>query len=216
MKEKIQRTFVREEAYLQLRNSIIEGSLKPGEQLRDKELAEKLGVSRTPIREALLRLEDEGLVQTKPNCSTLVSPLDFQSASHLYAIVSSLEQLALTQAFPSIRTDHIEAMERANQHFLHALQTRHLLSALNGDYDFHCVYIKLSHNKELEQILLRLKQKLKRLDIYYYEHVPNANSSHDEHTHIIDALKHNDLAQALRAVENNWKESSKRINSLNN
>lgn len=75
MEGKIQRTFVRQEAYVKLRNWILDGTLSPGAQLRDKELAEQLGVSRTPIREALLRLEDEGLVKTKPNRSTLVCSL---------------------------------------------------------------------------------------------------------------------------------------------
>ena len=91
MESKIQRTFVRQEAYAKLRDWILEGTLAPGAQLRDKELAEQLGVSRTPIREALLRLEGEGLVKTKPNCSTLVTPIDFQHAFHLYSIVWTLE-----------------------------------------------------------------------------------------------------------------------------
>jgi DNA-binding GntR family transcriptional regulator len=85
MQNKIQRTFVRQEAYVKLRNWILDGTLAPGEQLRDKELAKQLGVSRTPVREALLRLEDEGLVKTKPNSSTLVSSIDFHDAFHLYS-----------------------------------------------------------------------------------------------------------------------------------
>ena len=77
MEKKIQRKFVKEEAYTKIRNWILEGILKPGSKLKDKDLALQLGVSRTPIREALLRLEDEGFVQTKPNSSTLVSSVDF-------------------------------------------------------------------------------------------------------------------------------------------
>src|SRR5579872_1685527 len=110
MKNKIQRTFVRQEAYAKLRNWILDGTLAPGSQLRDKELAVELGVSRTPIREALLRLEDEGLVKTKPNSSTLVSSIDFHNAFHHYSIVWTLEALALSQAFGSIRDEHIQQM----------------------------------------------------------------------------------------------------------
>ena len=91
-------------------------------QVRDKELAEQLGVSRTPIREALLRLEDEGLVQTKPNRSTLVSSIDFHSAFHLYSIVWTLERLALTQAFGSITDLHIQSMIEANERFLQKMK----------------------------------------------------------------------------------------------
>ena len=82
MVDKIERTFVRKEAYVKLRNWILDGTLAPGAKLRDKELAEQLGVSRTPIREALLRLEDEGFVKAKPNRSTHVSSIDFHNAFH--------------------------------------------------------------------------------------------------------------------------------------
>ena len=77
MEGKIQRTFVRQEAYLEVSQLDSRWDFAPGMQLRDKELAVQLGVSRTPIREALLRLEDEGLVQTKPNRSTLSAQSTF-------------------------------------------------------------------------------------------------------------------------------------------
>lgn len=212
MEGKIQRTFVRQEAYLKLRNWILDGTLSPGMQLRDKELAEQLGVSRTPIREALLRLEDEGLVKTKPNRSTLVSTVDFHDAFHLYSIVWTLERLALSQAFGSITDDHIQAMIEANERFLQKMKMRDRLSALDADNDFHSVYVKLSQNTELEKIISEIKHKLKRLDLYYFEKIKNASLSYEEHGQIIDALKQKDLSLAISAVENNWKSSFSRFN----
>lgn len=211
MEEKIKRTFVREEAYLKLRNWILEGTLAPGTLLRDKELALQLGVSRTPIREALLRLEDEGLVQTKPNRSTHVSTIDFHSAFHLYSIVWTLERLALNQAFGSITNDHIQTMAEANERFLQNMKNRNRLAALDADNDFHSVYVKLSQNKELEKIISEIKHKLKRLDLYYFEKVKNAVLSYEEHLQIIEALKQKDLALAINAVEHNWKNSFSRF-----
>ncbi len=212
MKGKIQRTFVREEAYLKLRDWILEGTLAPGKQLRDKELAEQLGVSRTPIREALLRLEDEGLVQTKPNRSTLVSSIDFHNAFHLYSIVWTLERLALSQAFGSITDEHIQMMTEANERFLQKMKIRDRLAAVEADTDFHSVYVKLSQNTELEKIITELKTKLKRLDLYYFEKIKNAALSYEEHQQIIEALKQKDLSQAIKAVEHNWKSSFSRFN----
>ena len=211
MGEKIQRTFVRQEAYLKIRNWILDGTLVPGAQVRDKELAEQLGVSRTPIREALLRLEDEGLVQTKPNRSTLVSSIDFHSAFHLYSIVWTLEKLALTQAFGSISESHIQKMAEANENFLQKMNSRNRIAALDADYDFHSVYIRLSANKELEKIISELKQKLKRLDLYYFDKIKDAALSYEEHAQIIEAIKDKDLNLALNAVENNWKNSFSRF-----
>lgn len=211
METKIQRTFVREEAYAKLRNWILDGTLSPGAQLRDKELAGKLGVSRTPIREALLRLEDEGLVKTKPNRSTHVSSVDFHNAYHLYSIVWTLERLALNQAFGSITDEHIQQMIEANERFLQKMKAKDRFAALEADYDFHLVYIKLSQNLELEKIISEIKFKLKRLDLYYFDKIKNALLSFDEHKQIIEALKQRNLLLAMEAIEHNWKNSFNRF-----
>ncbi|MCB1109918.1 MAG: GntR family transcriptional regulator [Chlamydiia bacterium] len=212
METKIQRTFIRQEAYLKLRNWILDGTLAPGVKLRDKELAVQLGVSRTPIREALLRLEDEGLVQTKPNRSTHVSSIDFHNAFHLYSIVWTLERLALTQSFGAIKEQHIQTMEDANQRFLQHMKARNRLSALEADHDFHSAYVELSDNQELKKIISELKNKLKRLDLYYFDKIKDATLSYGEHQQIIEAFKQKDLSQALAAVENNWRNSFSRFN----
>ncbi|QHZ51915.1 GntR family transcriptional regulator [Paenibacillus larvae] len=211
--EKLQRTFVREEAYYILRNWIVEGKLKPEQKLRDKDLAEQLGVSRTPIREALLRLEDEGLVQTQPNRATFVAPIDFHNVHHLYSIMWTLEQLALEQAFEYIKDEHIEAMAEANQRLFQALKDGERLLALEADSDFHSVYIVLSHNDELQRILSSIKQKLKRLELFYFEKAQDAHLSWEEHQRIIDTLRQRDLRQALDAIKYNWTSSFSRIQS---
>lgn len=211
MESKIQRTFVRQEAYTKLLDWILDGTLAPGTKLRDKELAEQLGVSRTPIREALLRLENEGLVVTKPNSSTLVSSIDFHNAFHLYSIVWILECLALTQAFKSITDEHIQYMIEINESFLQKMKSKDRFSALAADYDFHHIYIKLSQNEEIERIISEIKTKLKRLDLYYFDKIKNAVLSYDEHKKIIEALRHRNLSLALEAVEHNWKNSFDRF-----
>lgn len=209
---KITRTFVREEAYVKLRNWILDGTFAPGMQLRDKELAAQLGVSRTPIREALLRLEDKGLVQTKPNRSTTVTTIDFHSAFHLYSIVWTLEKLALSQAFGSITEEHIRSMHEINERFLKKMKARDRIAALDADSEFHSVYVKLSQNQELEQIINGIKNKLRRLDLYYFDKIKDASLSYEEHKAIIEALKEKDLSKAVNAVENNWKTSFSRFN----
>lgn len=212
MQEKIQRSFVRHEAYIKLRNWILDGTLAPGVQLRDKELARQLGVSRTPIREALLRLEDEGLINTKPNSRTSVSSLDFHDAFHLYSIVWTLEALALKQAVGSIQEEQIQTMVAANERLLKGMQAKDRHSALDADQEFHAVYISLSANKELIKILSEIKLKLRRLDLYYFDKVKNATLSYEEHQQIIIALKQKDVDRAINAVEQNWKNSFFRFN----
>lgn len=208
--KKLERTFVRDEAYLLLRDKIVDGILKPGEKLRDKELAEQLGVSRTPIREALLKLENEGFVETKPNCSTQVSPIDFQNALNLYTLVWTLEQAALRQAFP-LSPKQIEEMVQANDKFSKALQKNDKPGAFLADNDFHAVYVRTSGNEELQTILSGLKLKLKRLEFYYYTKVKKAHTSYEEHLEIIEALRERNLVRALQAIEANWRESLRRM-----
>jgi len=211
---KLQRTFVREEAYALLLSWIVEGKLEPGKKLRDKDLAEQLGVSRTPIREALLRLEDDGLVQTRANSATLVSPIDLENVFQLYSVVWSLEKLALEQAFPHLTPDHIGEMDKCNRKLKESLEKNNRLAAVKADNDFHAVYIDLSGNAELRQILLSVKQKLTRIELYYFEKARDAKFSIKEHQAIIAALKKKDLAAALNAVESNWKSSLTRIKTV--
>lgn len=208
---KIQRTFVRDEAYLMIRDMIVEGKLEPGRKLRDKDLADELGVSRTPVREALLRLENEGLVHTKANSSTQVAPLDSQDAFHLYSIVWTLESLALEQGFLHFQNEDVEKMVEANEAMLKAMEEHDNLGAVQADTAFHDVIIQLAQNPELSQIVATLKQKLKRIDLYYFEKKVDGQQSYKEHKKIIAALKRKDFSEATKALQNNWKESFSRI-----
>ncbi len=211
--ENLERTSVREKAYILLRNWIVKGKLAPNQKLKDKELADKLGVSRTPIREALLRLEDEGLVQTKPSNSTQVTPINFHNASNLYSIVWTLEGLALKQAFDILTEENIQAMKEANEKFLHALQNNEPFLAVESDNEFHSVYLLASQNPDLCQMLSIVKQKISRLKIYYFNEVKDSLISYQEHHAIIEALQKRNLLKALEAVEHNWKASHLRIQS---
>ncbi|GIM44489.1 GntR family transcriptional regulator [Collibacillus ludicampi] len=208
---KLQRTFIREEVYHTLQDWIVTGKLEPGEHLRDKELAEILGVSRTPIREALLRLEDEGLVQTKPNRWTQVAPINLEEARNIYPIVWSLERLALTTAFDRTSNQDIEKMELANHCLKQAMAAGDHMAALKSDNDFHSVYINLANNDELNKLLSGLKVKLRRIELYYFDRMKDAGVSCAEHDQIINSLKQRDLKGALDAIESNWKNSLARI-----
>ncbi len=211
VKKTLKRTFVREEAYTVLRDWIVDGTLKPAQQLRDKELAELLGVSRTPIREALLRLEDEGFVQTKPNRSTTVSPIYAHEVLHLYSIGWTLDRLAMEQAFEKIGDEHLQRMEKINLELKKAIEERNQLVAVECDNEFHSTYIEVSTNEELKRILEGIKQKLKRVELYYFDEVEDVHFSYEEHNLIITALKQRNLPLVLDEIEKNWRQSFSRI-----
>lgn len=210
-KKKLKRTFVREEAYTIIRDWIVDGTLKPNQQLRDKELAEQLGVSRTPIREALLRLEDEGFVQTKPNRSTTVSPIDTTEVFHLYSIGWTLEQLAMKQIFEHLTDDHLQMMEAINLKLKRAIAEGNQIEAVECDNEFHEIFIEISQNKELKRILTGVRQKLKRVELYYFDLVEDVHFSYEEHIRIIEAIRQKDLSLVLDEIEQNWRLSFARI-----
>ena len=102
-------------------------------------------------------------------------------------------------------------MSETNERFLQKMKSLDRMAALDADYDFHAVYVTLSANKELEKIIAELKQKLKRLDLYYFDKIKDATLSYEEHNQIIKALQSQDLSLALNAVEDNWKNSFARF-----
>ena len=96
----LKRGLLRDDVYTRLRDAIVDGTFAPGEQLRDLDLAQWLGVSRTPVREALMRLGAAGLVTTAPGRSTTVAPLDVRTIRDAQGVVAAMHRLAVQQAVP--------------------------------------------------------------------------------------------------------------------
>ncbi|WP_411740268.1 GntR family transcriptional regulator [Peribacillus sp. S4] len=202
---------MKDEVYNKLRNWIVTGELEPGTKLRDLDLSEQLGISRTPIREALLRLENDGLVITKANRWTLVSPIDLTEAKNIYSIVSALECLAMEQALPHISAKDIEELEQLNENFNKTIHIGDIFAALQADNEFHNKIIQLSNNLELPKLLSSLKVRIQRIEIHYFSQTDTKNTSYTEHQQIIDAIKKQDLNRAIDAIKANWKNSLNRI-----
>ena len=208
---KIKRTSMRDQAYSILQDWIIVGELEPGWKLRDTELSELLGISRTPIREALLRLEDEGLVETKANRWTIVSYIDVEQAKHIYSIVEVLEKLAIEQGINNVDKKVIGKLESVNENFKTELDEGKKAEAFQSDMKFHETIIKLSNNDELINILSNLKLKIKRMEIYYFKKHSDSLQSYYEHREIIENLKIKDIFSIIESIQKNWKNSLSRI-----
>ncbi|MFZ0531306.1 MAG: GntR family transcriptional regulator, partial [Propionicimonas sp.] len=118
-----QRSLLRDDVYRSLRDAIVHGELAPGEQLRDAELSAWLGVSRTPIREALLRLQRAGLVRATPGRVTLVAPEDPDAVRDAQQVAAELHALAVRLAAPRLDASALEAMRVANAALVVALAT---------------------------------------------------------------------------------------------
>ena len=209
--EKFRRPLARKEVYATLQKWIVEGVYQPGEIMRDHDLAEALGVSRTPVREALQRLEDEGFVQTAANRWTRVAQIDIDEAKNLYPIIWSLEALAISLAQEHLTAHDVDAMGEANARLQQALATGQAVEASQADYDFHQVFIHQSDNPDLIRMLREVKMRLRWLEIAYFRGYTLATTSLHEHEAILDALRTDEHERAVQAVKANWQESLKRV-----
>jgi DNA-binding GntR family transcriptional regulator len=207
---KLRRTLARDVAYSDLRDWILQGILVPGERLHDVELAQRLGVSRTPVREALQRLEDEGLVETSPNRWTRVAPLDPNDALNLYPIIWRLESLALELAIEHLDDAELDEMHRVNERLKEALHAGNAISASATDHEFHQIFVDRCANPALTAMLSDLKVKLRRIEIHYFGSLASLESV-AEHAAVLSALEFGDFAGAAEAVEANWKNSQRRL-----
>jgi DNA-binding GntR family transcriptional regulator len=205
----LSRRLAREEVYIALRRWIIAGDLKPGEMLRDQALADSLGVSRTPVREALRRLEDEGFVETARNRWTRVALLNPARAVQSYAVVQALETEALSCAFERIGEDALSEMVLANDRMLAASDAGDSFTAAGSDEQFHRVWLSLSGNHELSAIVTSQKLKLHRIEAAYFAGTARTLDSHVEHGLIIAAIKRGSLADACGALRKHWQLSEK-------
>jgi len=197
------RTLLRDQAYTRLRDAILDGTLEAGEQLKDAELSEWLGLSRTPIREALARLEEYGLVETEPNRYTRVAPLTGRDARDAFPVVAALHALAAALGVPRISDDEVAAMRAANEDFAGALRKGDVDRAMETDDRFHAVLVQASANREIARSLGRLMPKVKRLEQARFGSLAGRRSV-EQHERIITLCAARKTAEAAEAVRENW------------
>ena len=197
------RPLLRDTAYDALLREIVDGRLAPGERVRDHDLAARLGLSRTPVREALGRLEEEGLVETRPQSYTRVSPLSRRDAQEAFPVVAALQALATELAVPGLFPAEIARLREINQDFARALDEGDVDGALAADDAFHGVFVAGSANHELQRTLARLMPRLRRVERLRFGSLPGRHSV-DQHDQIITLAARHDAADAAAAVRLNW------------
>lgn len=194
---------LRDYAYAALRTAIVDGTLAPGERLRDAELESWLGVSRTPIREAIARLEAAGLVRTERARQTVVAPLDERTALHAQAIAASLHELATREAVAQLTTADLAMMTAANDRFRQALAANDVAAAIVADDDFHAVAVRASANELLPALLEQVTPTLRRLERARFSSLAGRASVAD-HDRIIRLCASGLATEAGAAVRENW------------
>jgi len=201
--EKIDRISLREQVYSLIQQAIVSGELQPGQRIRDIDLATQFGVSRTPVREALQRLEDEGLVEMLSGALTRVVPLDMQAAQDAFPVVAVLHALATRLAVGQLTEDDITALRRANDNLIIALETHNVTDALQADGMFHNIFIRVANNHEIQHTLEYLMPKVRRLEYAQFSSLAG-HTSVLQHQTIIAACEQGSPERAATLAEQNW------------
>ncbi|MGE2714610.1 GntR family transcriptional regulator [Mycolicibacterium litorale] len=204
------RLLLRDQAYLSIRDAIVNGTLAPGEKLRDPELEEWLGISRTPIREALARLEAAGLVHTTPGRSTVVSSIERQAVLNAQSVAAAMHALAVRTAVPLMSDADFEAMTQANLKFSDGIARGDAEAAIRSDDEFHRVAVVASENEVIGQVLEQVTPVLRRLEYLRFSSL-SGRESIAQHDQIIELCRQRNAAAAADTAERNWQTLSQLI-----
>lgn len=188
------RSLLRDGVFRRLRDAIVDGTFAPGEQLRDSELADWLGVSRTPVREALLRLETSGLVVALPGRSTTVSFIDARSVRDAREVIAAMHELAVRDVAGRLSIEEIDRMRDANRRFAAAVESGDVAGALDADDELHKVPVRALGNRALETVLDQFGPLVRRAERVRFSR--NGRASVELHTQLIELLEAGDSQSA--------------------
>ncbi|WP_298746561.1 GntR family transcriptional regulator [uncultured Serinicoccus sp.] len=197
------RRLLRDDVYGRIRDEIVRGRLAPGEKINDAELGAWLGVSRTPVREALLRLARDGLVLARPGRVTTVAPEDETVLAHAREVVAELHALAVRTAAPRLGTEELAAMDEATARLRAGLAVPDPAAALQADDDFHAVPVGVAGNPILAEQLDAVTAMLRRAEFLHFGSITGGDSP-AEHDLIVRRLRQGDAVGAAEATRANW------------
>jgi DNA-binding GntR family transcriptional regulator len=185
-----------------LREAIRSGVLKPGERLMEIQLADELGVSRTPVREAMRKLELEGYVIMLPRRGTYVANISIRDINEVFEIRTTLDALASGLAAERITEEELEQLERLLVSIGKNIETRNMKKVVEDDMEFHDILYKASRNQRLVGIISNLREQMTRFRSMSMSYPGRLKKTLEEHSRLVEAIAQRDveLAQKL-AVE---------------
>ena len=199
---------LKDHVYEYISESIKDGSLRPGDKINEQHLSDKLNVSRTPVREALIQLAAEGLLDAEPRRGFRVKPLILEEAKDLYQLIGHLDAMAATLALADITKTDLDQMRKLQSEMKDAIESQDFERYYRLKIEFHNVYLRKCSNKQLiimlEQLKLRfIKRGYSDSDSDRLNEIFNETNA--QHTKIIELFESRD-ARALETFlkETHW------------
>lgn len=191
---------LRDVVFNTLREAILRGDLEPGERLMEIALANRLGVSRTPIREAIRKLELEGLVVMIPRRGAQVASITKKDLQDVLEVRSSLEVLATELACERINQESLDHLKAALRRFEEALGSSDVAVIARADVDFHDVIFESTNNARLVQILNNLREQMYRYRLEYLKDFTSHGRLLEEHKRLVEAISAHDKETAVKII----------------
>ena len=193
---------LRDEVFNTLREKILKGVYKPGERLMEIHLADQLGVSRTPIREAIRMLELEGLVKMVPRKGAQVAKISKEDLQDVLEVRKALDTLSVKLACERITEDEIKLLNNAEREFEKALASKDVRDIAEADVAFHDVIHSATKNGRLKSMISNLAERIYR---YRFEYITQQSDGGKtlmlEHREIMRCIESRDVESAVKATE---------------
>ena len=182
---------LRDVVFNTLRQAIITGEFAPGERLMEISLANRLGVSRTPVREAIRKLELEGLVIMIPRKGAQVAKITEKNLREEFATVLACER---------ITQDGVIKLRQAHEDFIHAVEKGDILDIANKDEAFHDTIFQATNNDRLISIINNLREQFYRYRMEYVKDIRQRSNLVEEHRELLDAISTRDTVKAKQLM----------------
>ena len=202
-RQAVDRHLLRDTAYERVCEAIVEGTLAPGESLHDDELCGWLGLSRTPVRDALSRLRDEGLVEMAPQRFTRVATMTVRDVHEVVPVLAAVHGLATEVAVPRLGKAQIRELRIHNDAYVAALQARDGRAAYHADERLHEVFVDACGNPEIGRVLAGMAPRLHRVE-HLSDGVLPTRRSVAQHEALITRAQSGDAPGAASAARANW------------
>lgn len=194
-----------------LREAIRNGVLKPGERIMEIQLAEELGVSRTPVREAIRKLELEGYVVMMPRRGTYVANMSIRDINEIFEIRTALESLSNGLAAEHITDEELEHLQRLLVIIGGYIKDGNIEKIVETDIEFHDLMYHAARNQRLVGIISNLRDQLTRFRTLSMSYPGRLEATLDEHRTIVEAIANGDRKAASKAAEQHMENSEKTL-----
>ena len=196
---------LRELVYEELKKKILKGIIKPGTRIMEVDLAEKLGVSRTPVREAMRKLEKEGLVIIEPRRGAYVSDISLPEMVDVLIVREDLEGLAAYLATSRISEDDLNVLENIIEGYRKAIEEEDIDTIIRLDEKFHKKIVSCTRNNTLIKLSSIVQESALRFRYLYYNDVSRYRPMAVEHQKIVNAIRSGDAAMAREVADKHVK-----------